>query len=260
MPATTPTILVIDGEHHAQLYEMWVPDGYSVRTASTRQAALSAIDDTVGGVFLRHELQTDLKEQIESELDATSPAAQIAVTTTQRTDLLFPEVSCAEAVCQPITEAKIAATAETLVNRARYHEALRRYYRLTVRLTNREITDGDGHPDQYESLQRGRQRIASMLRSLRDRLDPDDRDAVVESLKTQLTLPKRSPDATGPTTKYRPDRCRDCGLPWSIDHGGDLGEGYRSLGAYAWKCRQCGTVQNIATPSNRGVARRRFSS
>lgn len=258
--ATTPTVLIIDGEYHAQLYEMWLADSYSVRTASSRQTALSALDETIAVVFLRHELQSDLKQEVESKLTAAAPAARIAVTTTQQTDPLFADVSCAETLSQPITEATLTAVADNLVNRARYHEALRRYYRLTLQLTNRELTDGDGRPDDIDALERRRERVAALLRTLQTRLDQDDRSAVVESLTAELALPEpASKPAAGPATKYRPDRCRDCGLPWGPDHGGDLGEGFQSLGAYAWKCRRCDSIQHIAAPSNRGVARRRLS-
>lgn len=259
MTMSNPTILIIDGAVRAELYEMWLADDYPVQTASSRKSALSKIDKTVAVVFLRHELRADLKEQVETKLEATSPAGQIAMTTSEHTEILFPEVSCAKTLCEPITEAKLTTTAKTLLDRARYHEALRQYYRLSILLTNCEVSDGDDLQNKKKDLQRRNEQLATQLKSLHNQLDIDERQAVLESLKPQLTLPKQADNAPRSTSKFRPDRCRECGLLWGVDHGGDLGDGYQSLGAYAWKCQRCRTVQNIATPSDRAVARR-FSS
>jgi Zn ribbon nucleic-acid-binding protein len=53
-------------------------------------------------------------------------------------------------------------------------------------------------------------------------------------------------------SKYRPDECARCGQDWSETIGGR--ESAAKLGAYVWRCVNCGHVDMRADPNHRHVS------
>ena len=53
-----------------------------------------------------------------------------------------------------------------------------------------------------------------------------------------MTEPVRETEAIT-KSKYRPDDCSDCGLPWGVVHGNALGTGFTQIGAEVWKYNRC---------------------
>lgn len=251
-----PSVLIIDDEYRTDLYEMWLRESYSVRTATSRREIFEQLDETVLVVLLRHEFDTDLKSDVETRIEGVSPACRIAVTTSKHTQVAYPDVDCETSICEPITEATVTETVDRLLCRALYHDGLRRYYHLTMRVTNVELSDGEGEDrPEYDRLQDRIRALSDHLDEVKNRLDADDYRAVLTSLKPTQSFPSQSHGRKVKTDKHRPDRCRECGLAWGEDHGDPLGIGCQTLGAFTWKCTRCSTVQNVPSPSDRKVAR-----
>jgi hypothetical protein len=56
--------------------------------------------------------------------------------------------------------------------------------------------------------------------------------------------------------KYRPEKCSRCREPWKGASNGD-GAKVTKLGAYVWRCGNCGHVQIRADPSHQGIGKYR---
>lgn len=256
----TPTILIIDDDVHAELYEFWLPNHHTVRTATSERATLSAIDRTVAVAVLRHELPTDAKTKIESRLAASSPSGKLLLTTSAHTPVVFPDVDADESLHEPITEEDLVETVERLLKQALYHEGLRQYYRYSMERVNTRYEQSED-PDAAERQDELETRLAKLtvfLDEMTSKLDADDVDAVLDALRGSVSFERKrdEDESESVTAKHRPDKCVNCGLVWGRDHGNGLGNGYTSLGAFAWRCRECGEVQNIPSPTDRSVARR----
>lgn len=256
----TPTILIIDDDVHAELYDFWLPDHHTVRTATSERAALSAIDRTVAVAVLRHELPTDAKTKIEDRLAASSPSSKLLLTTSDHAPVIFPDVQADGSLHEPITEGDLVETVERLLKQALYHEGLRQYYRYSMQRVNTRY-EGSDDPDAAEKQDELETRLAKLtvfLDEIAAKLDADDVDAVLDALRGSVKFERKREDdeCQTVTAKHRPDKCVNCGLVWGRDHGNGLGNGFTSLGAFAWRCRECGEVQNMPSPTDRSIARR----
>lgn len=255
------TVLVVDEDHHADRYAMWLSKTYTVRTASTRDETLAVLDASVAVVLLGYGLDGDLKRDVVAAVEETSSACKIALVSTEREAITDAAVAHHGTITRPVTEDAVSTTVARLLRRAVYHDALRTYYGVTARMSAYEISDGEtdrrSDPD-YERLRRRRSEAIDRIEELQAALSADDKRAVLDALTAEATLPARPDDSSVKTRKHRPDSCRECGLEWGIDHGGDVGDGYLPLGAYTWKCRRCGSVQSVPNPNNRSLARRRY--
>jgi hypothetical protein len=255
-----PTILIIDDDVHAELYEFWLPDHHTVRTVTSERATLSAIDRTVAVAVLRHELPTDAKTKIESRLAASSPSSKLLLTTSAHTPAVFPDVDADESLHEPITEEDLVETVERLLKRALYHEGLRQYYRSSMERVNTryEQSEDSDAAERQDELETRLAKLTVFLDEMASKLDADDVDAVLDALRGSVKFERNreGSECRTVTAKHRPDKCGNCGLVWGRDYGNGLGSGYTSLGAFTWRCRECGEVQNIPSPTDRSVARR----
>lgn len=252
-----PTVFVYDQPIRCELFEMWLSDGTRVVTASSLDEAESVFDDGVAVSLIRNEVDDATKERLSELIAARSPFSRTVVTTDQRVEAVFPGIDYDVCLVEPTTKAGVRETVERLVRRTLYQAMLKRYYDLTAFVTSREVSDDGASTATAADYERARRRMNSLrerLESLQRTFDQDDLDAVLQSL--------RPDDAFGPGTdgdgdgdeshqseKHRPDKCVNCGLEWASD------EQYRRLGAFVWKCRDCGTVQNLPDPSHRRLAR-----
>lgn len=258
-----PTILIVDDETRAGLYEFWLPDRYTVRTATSEREALSAIDRTVGVTVLRHEVPTEVKATVEARLGASSPANKLLLTTADHTPIVFPDVDADESLHEPICEETLVEAVERLLNQALYHEGLRQCYRYSMQRVNsrheQTVDEAETADDEstLEELETRLARLTVLLDELAAELDPADVDAVLDALTGSVTFEGETGEDQSDAAKHRPDKCRSCGLVWGKSYGGTLGKGYSSLGAFTWRCRECGEVQNIPSPSDRRIARRK---
>lgn len=252
-----PEVLIVDDEFRADLYELWLDDVFSLRKARSREQAIATIDESVGVVLLRHEIRDDVKAAIESRVRSVSPLCRIAITTSKRTEILSPTIDAEACIAEPITKEKIRETTMRLMKRALYHGAIREYFRMAFQVTNIQIQDGEEvHEKDEQQLHDDFSELSELVSEIGSLLDAKDRNAVLGSLRPEVAFPTEEEEAAADTNKYRPDKCSDCGLTWGVHHGGVLDEGFNYLGAFTWKCRSCGAVQSLPSPTDRRVARR----
>lgn len=254
-----PTVLLIDEPVRADLFEMWLADTCTVRTAATPAAVRQNFDDSVMVALVRNEVGDEAKALVEEQIRLHSPFCRTVITTTEHVEILFPEISYDVCLHEPTNRGEVRETVDRLSRRATYQSLLKKYYRLTVSLANREISDTAAElPEdpEYDSLREAKDRLLAALTRLQSTFDDDDLRAVQDSLRPQRAF---GPDATERNEKagkkHLPDRCVGCGREWSTNGNSPEASGYRRLGAFVWKCRDCGTVQKLSDPSHRRVAR-----
>ena len=143
---------------------------------------------------------------------------------------------------------------ERLVVRVRYRRRLVTYFELTARLTTAEVKEsaGEGQDDRRPDLE---QRVADLkteLERLRGHLSSEDVHDVLAAIVDRRRT--GAPAARKRGSKYAPDRCSRCKTEWNVGPGDDPARGYRKLGAYVWRCVECGHVQMQSDPSHQRLA------
>jgi len=251
-----PVVLIIDSTARVQRYRQWLEESCVVRTASNRSAALSAVDDEVCIIVLRHELKEELKSKVASQAEAQSPC-RLAVTTSKETEILYPDIDCDLTASEPITKQLLRDIVDSLYKRGLYEDRLRKYYQLSLQMAN---DSGTGHTAEGEDAHEQRQKRLDQLKDVLDKikrsLDADDIDAVLADIQSGHSMPVSDEQSTVNQGDYVPEECQECGLSWNEMHGDTLGAGYEKVGAFTWRCTGCRTVQSIPVPTNQSVARR----
>lgn len=255
-----PTVLVVDGPTRAELFELWISDGCEVLTANTIEEIRAAFEDTISVALVRNELPDDAKAEIESQIRTASPYCRTVVTTTEHVEIMFPGLPYDVCLYEPTTKAAVRQTVDRLMRRSLYESVLKSYYNVTLAITNMEVGATAGELDgseQYEALVEARTRLREQLDGLRMTFDADDLRAVQRDLRPETEFgPESSQRNERRSKKHRPDTCIGCGRTWDVGNAGSDAASYRRLGAFVWKCMECGTVQNLPDPSHRRVAKR----
>jgi hypothetical protein len=256
----TPTVLILDGSVRAELYEMWLGDRYSIRTATSRTAAIGEIDETVGAAVIRNEISDEVKSEIQDHLSAAAPSCKVVMTTSGHSDVVFPGMDYDDTLSEPITKDELRSTVGRLLARSRYDAALRQYYRCSVDAANLEVqhtAEELAANEQYGRLKERITMLTDLMETLLERFDEEDLESVLDGVRPKPTFVESEDAENAVEEKHRPPRCSNCGLEWGVFHGQSLREGYKRLGSFVWECARCGSVRSIPNPNNRRVARRR---
>lgn len=250
---TLPASAVIVCESNrtrADLYALWLDD-HEVRRALTRSQAVDAFDDAIAVVVFDHSFGDDEAESFLERVTSQAPHARV-LGIRERSNPA-PRSEYDRELERPVFEADLADSVETLFRRGNYHLLLRQYYRTTVAISTREWQDGDdgdgeggdGDDERYDRLRDRAERLQAHLNQLQSRLSSEDIRAVTSEIAAVDAA-----DTDGSTErKYRPDECAQCGQDWSEPVDG--GDPVSQLGAYVWRCANCGQVDMRADPNYR---------
>ncbi|MFC6862518.1 HalX domain-containing protein [Halomicroarcula sp. GCM10025817] len=255
-----PVVLVVDGPTRAELFELWISDGCEVRTANTIAEIRDAFEETISVALVRNELPDEAKAEIETRIKNSSPYCRTVVTTTEHVEVMFPGLPYDVCLSEPTTKSAVRQTVDRLTRRSRYQSLLKDYYDVTLGITNMEVgataAELDGC-ERYEELLGTRSRLRAELDDLKSTFDSDDLRAVQRDLRPERGFgPETTQRNSRRSEKHKPDTCIGCGRTWDVGTDGSGGAGHRRLGAFVWKCMECGTVQNLPDPSHRRVTKR----
>lgn len=245
LPAST-VVVCESNRTRADLYGLWLDD-HEVRLALTSAQLVEAFDAEVAVLVMDHSFGDDGAESvIERTGSRTSHCRTLGI---RDRSTVTSGSAYDRGLERPVFEADLVERVETLFRRANYHLLLERYYRTTVVISAYEWqADDDSTEDERHGRLRDRaDRLQDLLNRLRPRLSDEDAYAVA----SEITIAE-VPDADESTeSKYRPDRCSRCGQDWSEPIDG--GESAAKLGAYVWRCVNCGHVDMRADPSYRHI-------
>ncbi|MFB6093441.1 MAG: response regulator [Halanaeroarchaeum sp.] len=128
------TVLVVDDEENiTALFEAWLQADYEVMTANAGDRGLELLDDDVDVALLDRRMPTlsgdDLLERIrEGEYDV-----RVAMVTAIDPDFDVLEMGFDDYLTKPVSREDLESTVETLLERRRYDEEVRRYYSLAAK-------------------------------------------------------------------------------------------------------------------------------
>lgn len=227
----TPTVLIVEDERVlADLYAAYLEDAYEVRTAYTGEEALELLDDDVDIALLDRRLDAWSGDRILSVIQERRIDCQVAMVTAVVPDFEIVDLPIDEYLTKPISREGLRETVEELLLRAEsdidQQELLSLISRKIALENEKQVADLEAS-DEFAQLKRR-----------------------IEVAKDQLDLGSEELGAN----KTRPDSCPKCNLRWDLSIGDTVG--FLKLGAYVWKCTQCGSIEKVPDPSNRRVTRR----
>lgn len=252
LPLST-VALFEENRTRADLYALWL-DRHETETVVTKRGAEDAVDRDLGAAVINQSFGDEDAPALYDLVRSRAPLCRV-LATRERSEL-FPELETDHQLVAPVFEADLVEAVRTLLCRANYHFALGRYYQTTIELSAVEISDGeDGTDDEeYERLRGQLRRFQGLITALRHEMTSDD----VEAVRAEISFedPVHGQEARERTdNKYQPDECANCGESWTGTE--DDRRRVVQLGAYVWRCLECGHVQMRPDPSHRAVARYR---
>lgn len=266
----------------AELYQLWLEE-YDVDVAVTRAEAGERIDRETAVVVLNRQFADGAAPELLEVVRVRNPHCRVAVT--RDADEGFPGIDPAYHLVKPVFEADLCDVVGRLVRQVNYRLALLEYYRTTGELAALEFVSdrsdpGDGgdsgdsgdsgddsHPagtndpdsgtesadGRARLLERRVVRLRKLLAAYRERFDEGDVAAVMESISFG-SVPDADDAGSGGSSKYQPDNCSNCGRVWDVTASGRTARGFAKLGAFVWRCVDCGQVQMQADPSHQRVS------
>ncbi|MEZ3164261.1 response regulator receiver protein [Halorubrum miltondacostae] len=233
----------------ADLYGLWL-EGYDDRRALTAAQFAEAFDAGVAVLVLDDSFGDGARDPILDRV--ASEAAHCRVLGIRDRSSGDPVAGYDRELERPVFEADLASCVETLSCRANYHLLLDRYYRTTALISTYEwrASDDPADEERYERLVDRAERLQEYLNGLRPRMSDADVRAVAESIAVSDVADVDAEQST--ESKYRPDECAQCGQDWSESVDG--GDAAAKLGAYVWRCANCGHVDMRADPNHRHVS------
>lgn len=252
IPVELPASAVVVCEANrtrADLYGLWL-DGREVRLALTRTQFVEAFDAGTAVLVLDDSFGDERGEPVLER--AESEASHCRVLGIRGRSNADRDSAYDRELERPVFEAELSDSVETLFHRANYHLLLDRYYRTTVLISTYEWR-GDEDPtddERYERLRDRAERLQDYLNGLRPLLSDEDVRAVAGDIAPGDAASGDAEESI--ESKYRPDECGRCGQDWSETIDG--GESAAKLGAYVWRCVNCGHVDMHADPSHRHIS------
>lgn len=248
---TTNVSVFEPNETRADLYSLWL-DEYNVRVALTRQEADEVLDGSAGVVLVNRAFADGQGATLVEIARARNPVC--AVVAIRDRSAGFPAVDPANHLVQPVFEDELEDLVDRLMRRVNYRVALEEYYRASASIASFEFKNESPSEDERDRLsefQERADRLKTRLGAYRREMDDDDVTAVIQSLTFRDDVEHTS--GSGSTSKYQPDQCTNCGRDWDVTPSDDRARGFKQLGAFVWRCVECGHVQMQAGPSHQHV-------
>lgn len=226
-----------------ELLSDWI-SSVTTKTLSSKNSIPAELDATVTVACLS---QTALGEDTESTqkyILSRTPYCQI-VGVLPRSSFTTPfQDQFDETLQRPIFKDEFQDVVERRFLTGVYCNLLSDIYHVNAKIIALgRASDDDVHEkDRYlEDLREKSSELNNHVDSLQKKLGSE---TILNALRTvnrhnqYLTKPEMDSD-DGQATKYRPQRCPACKLPWGVDHRNDLGNGFTTLGADVYQCASC---------------------
>jgi hypothetical protein len=253
MELAPPTILIADGRNRGRRYERWLEDPFPIRLARSPAEARDSVDRAVGvGI-----LGAGVSDGRKGELGVRNPFARSIVVQGDDEPAMLDGAAYDVCMFTPVEEAALREGVVRLARIATYERAVATFFEYTTHAANLEVGTDEAAlaaDETYQELQERIEQTRATLERIRASMDEADRRVLMESIEADPAGGFGDEPTSG--GGRHPDKCTNCGLEWGTAHGDGLGEGYEQLGAFVWKCRRCGEIQQAASASHRWLARR----
>lgn len=250
-------LLLVESSTHGELFETWLP-GVPTKVATTPEDLFREFDSSVAVVCLSQPLLEDDEEEIRRYVLNRNPYCQLVLLTSDSSADVLYEQHYDASIARPVSKEELRTTVETRLKYGIYSALLDEFYSLNAELVSLQRAGASEVELDQDQLMERLRRVRAPLERLKSTIDHDDLKELMQSLdlhRRYLTEPARNVDVST-TSKYHPDKCSSCDLPWGVDHRNELGNGFTQIGAYVWKCARCNDISHGSGPSDRHIARR----
>lgn len=248
-PADTIAVFE-ENRTRADLYAMWLDD-YDVRVAAKRSRADDILDDEVVVAVLSQGFADGDASQLLEAVRSRAPLCRVLAT--RERSAAFSDLPVDRYLVKPVFEDELVEGVETLLKRSNYHLALALYYQTTIDLSSFEVVSRESSASEgkYEDLRQRATHLQALIADLISEMSEEDVRTVKRAATFDTDLAEVE-SAEKLDSKYRPEKCSNCGRSWNSASGPDAD--VSQLGAYVWRCTGCGHVQMGTDPSHRDVA------
>jgi len=149
------TVLAVDdGPGTLGRYERLLDGRFALRTASTGEDALAALDEDIDVVLLDRDLPDLPGEVVLSRIRDRAPDCRVAMVTDEDPDFDVVSMGFDGSLVRPVSAAELRATVDRLLRRVDYDEGLRELYALCSRRADLETERAGRDPEdgEYRSL------------------------------------------------------------------------------------------------------------
>jgi len=153
-------VLLIDDEPDiVQIIELWLADTYEVRTATSGEAGLDALESTVDVVLLDRRMPGLSGDDVLTRIRDRADSYQVALVTATDPDFDLIDLDFDTFVMKPLDEATVIGTVERLLARTTYDTSVQERYTvaetralLEKTKTERELATSDRYQELIERL------------------------------------------------------------------------------------------------------------
>ena len=162
-----PTVLLVDDEPDLlTVYELWVSERCSVRTASDGQEALDAVDDAVDVVFLDRRMPGMSGDEVLHEIRARGYDPQVAMLTAVDPATDIVDMPFDDYLTKPVSQAELGSVIEVLLQRAEYDDYSQELFALSSKRAALEASPDVDHRSNAEY-----RKLTERIEDLRERVD-----------------------------------------------------------------------------------------
>ena len=155
--------LVIDDEVNiVQIIELWLADSYDVRTATSGEDGLDALDDTVDVVLLDRRMPGVSGDEVLTAIRDRATEYQVGVVTATDPDFDIVDLDFDTFVMKPLDEAAVIDTVERLLARTAYDRSVQERYTVAETLALLKETKTEGELATSERYHELTERLATL--------------------------------------------------------------------------------------------------
>jgi DNA-binding response OmpR family regulator len=161
---TEATVLAIDDEPDlAELYRVYLDASYEVHVATSGEAALEIMDESIDVVLLDRRMPDMSGHEVLSTMRAEGYDARVAMLTAVEPDVDIVDMPFDDYKTKPVTEEGLLTLVEVLLHRTQFDENSQEFFALASKKAMLEATDKT-NTDEYAQL-------VERLESVRNRVD-----------------------------------------------------------------------------------------
>lgn len=179
--ADSAVVLVVDDDEEVlETYELWLADGYDLRTAANGEEALARLDADVDVVLLDRLMPGMSGEEVLAEIRDRGIDCRVAMATAVEPDEDIAQMPFDAYVTKALERDSVRETIEALLSRADEDDIVQEHYAVAEKLATLEESKTESQLDDSEEYRRLRGRIEE----LDDRVTgtPLSREDLVQSI------------------------------------------------------------------------------
>ncbi len=184
--ADRPVVLAVDDEERVvQAFEIWLGDGYDVRTATGGTEALEKLDDTVDVVLLDRHMPEMSGDEVLEQIREAEYDCRVAMVTAVAPEFDIVDMEFDHYISKPVDESDLQMVVDRLFDIQSYDEGLVDLYRVVQKIATLEdeMTESRlDHHEEYAGLVEKRERLREETHDQIGDMDRDDLDDVFEMI------------------------------------------------------------------------------